>query len=65
MTESMERVGVSRRSFIGGVGVTAGGVVVSWVTPVTGTAGVFDVDPGRFPGDKTTMTFTYCHTPAK
>jgi hypothetical protein len=26
--------------------------------------GVFDVDPGRFPGDKTTMTFTYYHTPA-
>ena len=26
--------------------------------------GVFDVDPGRFPGDNTTMTFTYYHTPA-
>jgi hypothetical protein len=26
--------------------------------------GVFDVDPGRFPGDKTKMTFTYYHTPA-
>jgi Purple acid Phosphatase, N-terminal domain/Calcineurin-like phosphoesterase len=26
--------------------------------------GVFDVDPGRFPGDKTTMKFTYYHTPA-
>jgi Purple acid Phosphatase, N-terminal domain/Calcineurin-like phosphoesterase len=26
--------------------------------------GVFDVDPGGFPGDKTTMTFTYCHTSA-
>jgi hypothetical protein len=26
--------------------------------------GVFDVDPGSFPGDKTTMTFTYYHTPA-
>jgi purple acid phosphatase-like protein/calcineurin-like phosphoesterase family protein len=26
--------------------------------------GVFDVHPGRFPGDKTTMTFTYYHTPA-
>ena len=26
--------------------------------------GVFDVNPGRFPGDKTTMTFTYYHTPA-
>ena len=26
--------------------------------------GVFDVDPGRFPGDKTTLTFTYYHTPA-
>jgi hypothetical protein len=26
--------------------------------------GVFDVDPGRFPGDKTTMTFTYYHTSA-
>ena len=26
--------------------------------------GVFDVDPGRFPGDTTTMTFTYYHTPA-
>jgi len=199
MTESMERVGVSRRSFLGGVGVTVGGLVVasgpvfwqqaaraatvtaeqvhltfgedptrevavSWVTPtsvsnpkvmigtaaggfgrtieaetrtytdsnngivtiaqhasidgglvhlvigtggtkghddvylsdtageqeetinVSGTAtetevapwsavtdpnttypwgiGVFDVDPGRFPGDKTTMTFTYYHTPA-
>src|ERR1700691_3254426 len=24
--------------------------------------GVFDVDPGRFPGDKTTMPFTYYHT---
>jgi phosphodiesterase/alkaline phosphatase D-like protein len=29
MTESMERVGLSRRSFIGGVGVTAGGLVVA------------------------------------
>ena len=28
MTESMERVGLSRRSFIGGVGVTVGGLVV-------------------------------------
>jgi hypothetical protein len=26
--------------------------------------GVFDVNPGRFPGDKTKMTFTYYHTPA-
>jgi hypothetical protein len=26
--------------------------------------GVFDVDPGRFPGDKTTIKFTYYHTPA-
>ncbi len=26
--------------------------------------GVFDVDPGGFPGDKTTMTFTYYHTAA-
>jgi hypothetical protein len=26
--------------------------------------GVFDVDPGGFPGDKTTMTFTYYHTGA-
>jgi hypothetical protein len=26
--------------------------------------GVFDVDPGGFPGDTTTMTFTYYHTPA-
>jgi hypothetical protein len=26
--------------------------------------GVFEVDPGRHPGDKTTMTFTYYHTPA-
>jgi hypothetical protein len=26
--------------------------------------GVFDVDPGRFPGDKTTMTFRYFHTSA-
>jgi hypothetical protein len=26
--------------------------------------GVFDVDPGNFPGDKTTITFTYYHTPA-
>jgi hypothetical protein len=26
--------------------------------------GVFDVNPGRFPGDTTTMTFTYYHTPA-
>jgi hypothetical protein len=26
--------------------------------------GVFDIDPGGFPGDKTTMTFTYYHTPA-
>ena len=26
--------------------------------------GVFDVDPGSFPGDKTTMTFTYYHTQA-
>jgi Purple acid Phosphatase, N-terminal domain/Calcineurin-like phosphoesterase len=24
--------------------------------------GVFDVDPGGFPGDRTTMTFTYYHT---
>src|SRR6185437_14321163 len=29
MTESMERTGVSRRSFIGGVGVTAGGLMVA------------------------------------
>ena len=29
MTESMERVGVSRRSFIGGIGITAGGLVVA------------------------------------
>jgi Purple acid Phosphatase, N-terminal domain/Calcineurin-like phosphoesterase len=26
--------------------------------------GVFDVDPGGFPGDKTTITFTYYHTSA-
>jgi hypothetical protein len=26
--------------------------------------GVFDVDPGGFPGDKTRMTFTYYHTSA-
>ena len=26
--------------------------------------GVFDVDPGRFPGDKTSITFTFYHTPA-
>lgn len=26
--------------------------------------GVFDVDPGRFPGDKTSMKFTFYHTPA-
>jgi hypothetical protein len=26
--------------------------------------GVFDVNPGRFPGDKTTIKFTYYHTPA-
>ncbi len=26
--------------------------------------GVFDVDPGGFPGDKTTVTFTYYHTSA-
>ena len=29
MTESMEHAGLSRRSFIGGVGVTAGGLVVA------------------------------------
>ena len=29
MTESMERTRVSRRSFIGGVGVTAGGLMVA------------------------------------
>ena len=29
MTESMERAGVSRRSFLGGVGVTAGGLMVA------------------------------------
>ena len=29
MTESMERTGVSRRSFPGGVGVTAGGLMVA------------------------------------
>ena len=29
MTESMERTGVSRRSFLGGVGVTAGGLMVA------------------------------------
>jgi Purple acid Phosphatase, N-terminal domain len=29
MTESMERTGVSRRSFIGGVGVTVGGLVIA------------------------------------
>ena len=29
MTESMERVGLSRRSFIGGIGVTVGGLVVA------------------------------------
>lgn len=29
MTESMERAGVSRRSFIGGAGVTAGGLMVA------------------------------------
>jgi Calcineurin-like phosphoesterase/Purple acid Phosphatase, N-terminal domain len=26
--------------------------------------GVFDVDPGRFPGDRTSITMTYYHTPA-
>ena len=26
--------------------------------------GVFDVDPGRFPGDKTSIKFTFYHTPA-
>ena len=26
--------------------------------------GVFDVDPGRWPGDKTSITMTFCHTPA-
>ena len=26
--------------------------------------GVFDVDPGRFPGDKTSVRFTFYHTPA-
>jgi hypothetical protein len=26
--------------------------------------GVFDVDPARFPGDKTTRTFTYYHASA-
>jgi hypothetical protein len=25
--------------------------------------GVFDVDPGRFPGDQTSITFTFYHTP--
>jgi hypothetical protein len=25
---------------------------------------VFDVDPGRFPGDKTSMRFAFYHTPA-
>ena len=29
MTQSMERAGVSRRSFIGGVGITAGGLLVA------------------------------------
>jgi hypothetical protein len=29
MTESMERARVSRRSFLGGVGVTAGGLMVA------------------------------------
>ena len=29
MTQSMERAGVSRRSFIGGVGITAGGLMVA------------------------------------
>ena len=29
MTESMERAGLSRRSFIGGIGVTVGGLVVA------------------------------------
>ena len=29
MTESMERAGVSRRGFLGGVGVTAGGLMVA------------------------------------
>src|SRR5580698_8169766 len=29
MTESMERTGVSRRSFLGGVGVTVGGLIVA------------------------------------
>jgi len=29
MTESLERTGVSRRSFMGGVGVTVGGLVVA------------------------------------
>jgi hypothetical protein len=26
--------------------------------------GVFDVDPGRFPGDQTSISMTYYHTPA-
>jgi hypothetical protein len=26
--------------------------------------GVFDVDPGRYPGDQTSITMTYYHTPA-
>jgi hypothetical protein len=26
--------------------------------------GVFDVDPGRWPGDRTSITMTYYHTPA-
>ena len=29
MTQSVERAGVSRRSFIGGVGITAGGLLVA------------------------------------
>src|SRR5580692_4146141 len=29
MTQSMERAGISRRSFIGGIGVTAGGLFIA------------------------------------
>jgi hypothetical protein len=34
MTQSMERPGVSRRSFVGGVGITAGGLLVAGGSPV-------------------------------
>ena len=34
MTESVEHAGVSRRSFLGGVGVTVGGLIVASSSPV-------------------------------